>query len=149
MNRSATNAGVREAASSPEWRLIVEGRVTQRLSFTHDELLAMATHHATLPIACVEGWSYSARWTGVRIADLLDMAGAPSDAEASIESLEARSPYRTSFLNHGQAHDPDTLLATHLDGQVLHPDHGFPLRLIGPGRPGVAQTKWVTRLVVL
>ncbi|HEV8628646.1 MAG TPA: molybdopterin-dependent oxidoreductase, partial [Acidimicrobiia bacterium] len=48
-----------------------------------------------------------------------------------------------------QAHDADTLLATHLDGEPLSPDHGFPLRLIGPGRPGVNQTKWVTRVVVL
>ena len=31
---------------------------------------------------------------------------------------------------------------------ALHLDHGYPLRLIGPNRPGVLQTKWVTRLVV-
>ena len=54
---------------------------------------------------------------------------------------------RSSLLDHDQAHDRDTLLATHLDGQPLALDHGFPLRLIGPGRPGVIQTKWVTRLV--
>ena len=66
-----------------------------------------------------------------------------------VESLEEHSPYRVSFVNHFQAHDPDTLLATHLDGEPLSPDHGAPLRLIGPGRPGVNQTKWVTRVVVL
>ncbi len=66
-----------------------------------------------------------------------------------VESLEQHSPYRITAVNHGQAHDPDTLLATHLDGEVLSPDHGYPLRLIGPGRPGVNQTKWVTRVVVL
>ncbi|MBA2438822.1 MAG: molybdopterin-dependent oxidoreductase, partial [Acidimicrobiia bacterium] len=55
---------------------------------------------------------------------------------------------RTSFVNSVQAHDRDTLLATHLDGEVLTLDHGYPLRLIGPDRPGVNQTKWVTRLVV-
>jgi DMSO/TMAO reductase YedYZ molybdopterin-dependent catalytic subunit len=47
-----------------------------------------------------------------------------------------------------QARDPDTLLATHVNGEPLHLDHGYPLRLIGPDRPGVMQTKWVTRLVV-
>ncbi len=47
-----------------------------------------------------------------------------------------------------QAHDPDTLLALRVDGERLHLDHGYPLRLIGPNRPGVLQTKWVTRLVV-
>ena len=65
-----------------------------------------------------------------------------------VESLERESPYRVSLLNDGQAHDRDALLATHLDGQRINLDHGYPLRLIGPGRPGVNQTKWVTRLVV-
>ena len=66
-----------------------------------------------------------------------------------MESLEEHSPYRISYVNRFQASDADTLLATHLDGEVLSPDHGYPLRLIGPGRPGVNQTKWVTRVVVL
>jgi DMSO/TMAO reductase YedYZ molybdopterin-dependent catalytic subunit len=54
-----------------------------------------------------------------------------------------------SELNRFQAHDRDTLLATGIDGEVLHPDHGFPARLIAPNRPGVEQTKWVGRLEVV
>ena len=80
--------------------------------------------------------------------DLLAMAGAHSGATAHVESLQRGSPYSVSQLNHAQAHDVDTLLATHLDGERLDLDHGYPLRLIGPGRPGVNQTKWVTKLVV-
>ena len=127
----------------------MEGRVATPLSFTLAELRELQAHSAELPIACVEGWSYSSRWTGVRLRDLLAMAGAPAGAEVNVESLEQRSPYRVSFVNHDQAHDRDTLLATHLDGEPLADDHGFPLRLIGPGRPGVNQTKWVTKVVVL
>jgi hypothetical protein len=149
VNRSARNAGVIDAATSPDYRFRVEGRVATPLTFTLDELHAMARHSADLPIACVEGWSYSSRWTGVRLRDLLTMAGAAPGAEANIESLEEHSPYRVSFVNHFQAHDLDTLLATHLDGEPLSEDHGFPLRLIGPDRPGVNQTKWVTKVVVL
>jgi hypothetical protein len=149
VNRSARNAGVIDAAASPGYRLRVEGRVATPLTFTHDELRALPSHTAELPIACVEGWSYSARWTGVRVRDLLRMAGAPPGAAVQVESLEEHSPYRVSFLNHSQAGDADALLATHLDGAVLSPDHGYPLRLIGPGRPGVNQTKWVTRVVVV
>jgi DMSO/TMAO reductase YedYZ molybdopterin-dependent catalytic subunit len=148
VNRSAANAGVVQSASSPDFRLTVAGRVTRPLSLTLDEVLALPTHEATLPIACVEGWSYSARWRGVRVRDLLALAGAPANSHVHVESLEANSPYRVSFLNAAQTSDYDTLLATHLDGQVLVPDHGYPLRLIGPGRPGVNQTKWVTKLVV-
>jgi len=51
-------------------------------------------------------------------------------------------------VNHRQAHDPDTLLALHVNGEELALDHGYPLRLIGPNRPGVMQTKWVTKLIV-
>ena len=149
VNRSARNAGVVEAASSPAYRLRVEGRVATPLTLTIDEVRALPAHTAELPIACVEGWSYSARWSGVRLRDLLAMAGAASGAAVHVESLEERSPYRVTLVNHFQAHDPDTLLATHLAGQPLTPDHGAPLRLIGPARPGVNQTKWVTRVVVL
>ena len=105
-------------------------------------------HEAELPISCDEGWSYSARWRGVRVRDLLAMAGAARTATARLWSLEQGSVYSSSFLDHSQAHDRDTLLATHLDGHRLALDHGYPVRLIGPGRPGVNQTKWVTRLVV-
>jgi hypothetical protein len=149
VNRSARNAGVVDAATSPGYRLRVEGRVATPLTFTLAELRALPSHSAELPIACVEGWSYSAGWTGVRLRDVLAMAGAEGDVEVNIESLEQHSPYRVAFVNHRQAHDRDTLLATHLDGEPLSEDHGFPLRLIGPNRPGVNQTKWVTKVVVL
>src|SRR5204862_368131 len=76
VNRSAANAGVLQTAVAPEYRLVVEGRVRRPLSFTAEELSALPSHEATLPISCVEGWSYSARWRGVRVRDLLVMAGA-------------------------------------------------------------------------
>ena len=149
VNRSAAAAGVLETARDPRYRLVVDGRVARPLSLSLEELRAMPQHEAILSIACVEGWSFSARWGGVRVRDLLDRAGARRDAPARVESLEAFSIYGTSPLNHLQAHDRDTLLALELDGQPLALDHGYPLRLIGPNRPGVDQTKWVHRLVVL
>lgn len=149
VNRSAANAGVIDAASSADYRLVVEGKVTRRLSFTVDDFLALPSHEARLPIACVEGWSYSAPWRGVRVRDLLALAGAAPGASALVESLERGTPYSPSLLDDGQAHDGDTLLATHLDGRRLSLDHGAPVRLIGPGRPGALQTKWVTRVIVL
>ena len=80
--------------------------------------------------------------------DLLTLAGAPAHARVTVESLQQHRSYRTSEVDHWQAHDPDTLLATTVNGEALDIDHGYPLRLIGPDRPGVMQTKWVTRLVV-
>jgi hypothetical protein len=148
VNRTARRAGVVEAARSPAFRLVVTGRVREELELSVAELRGMAQHTARLPIACVEGWSASPRWTGVRVRDLLARAGASPDASVRVESLQRRRSYRSSSLNPWHAHDPDTLLALRVNGEPLHLDHGYPLRLIGPNRPGVMQTKWVTRLVV-
>jgi DMSO/TMAO reductase YedYZ molybdopterin-dependent catalytic subunit len=148
VNRTAAEAGVLAAAREPEYGLVVEGRVRRRLSLSLDDLGALPVHEASLPIACVEGWSVNKNWQGVRVRDLLRMAGADDDAEVTVESLQRRGSYRTSLLDVPAAHDPDTLLALRVDGKVLHIDHGYPLRLIAPNRPGVMQTKWVTRLVV-
>ena len=63
-------------------------------------------------------------------------------------ALQRRRAYRFSDLNQSHAHDDDTLLALDVNGEPLDIDHGYPLRLIGPNRPGVMQTKWVTRLDV-
>ncbi len=42
-----------------------------------------------------------------------------------------------------------TLVALELNGRVLTLDHGFPARIIAPDRPGVLQTKWLSRIEVL
>lgn len=148
VNRTAATAGVVTVARSPDYRLRVDGKVRRPLVFTRDELHALPQHEATLPIACVEGWSTNQRWRGVRVRDLLERAGAASDAEVRVHSLQRRRLYRFSDLNRWQAHDPDTLLALEVNDEPLDIDHGYPLRLIGPNRPGVQQTKWVTQVVV-
>jgi len=149
VNRGAKNAGVVELAQSPAYRLEVTGRVGRPVSLTLDQLRALPTHGAELPISCVEGWSYSAGWRGVRVRDLLALAGAETGRTVVVESLEPQGAYRTSTLNADQSADHDTLLATTLDGEPLALDHGFPCRLIAPNRPGVLQTKWVTKVTVL
>ncbi len=146
---SASGAGVTKRAADPAYRLVVEGAVRTPLSLDVAALHAMASSHATLPIACVDGWSSTADWSGIAVGDLLAMAGARKGARVRVESLERSGLYRTSTLNAQACRDPLVLLATHVRGEVLHLDHGFPCRLIAPDRPGVLQTKWVTRMVVL
>jgi DMSO/TMAO reductase YedYZ molybdopterin-dependent catalytic subunit len=148
VNKSAVGAGVVTAATDPAYRLVVDGRVARRLSLSLEDLRALPQHEAALPIACVEGWSVTERWRGVRVRDVLEMAGARPDASARVESLQRRSRYRTSSLSRAQVADRDTLLALEVNGAPLHLDHGYPVRLIGPNRPGVQQTKWVSRVVV-
>jgi DMSO/TMAO reductase YedYZ molybdopterin-dependent catalytic subunit len=147
VNRSAVEAGVTAAAEAPGYRVAVEGAVARPLDLSVADLAALGVHEATLPIACVEGWSASVRWEGVRVRDVLAAAGARPGAGVTVQSLE-RVGYGTSTLRDDEAADPDTLLALRCNGEVLHVDHGYPVRLIGPNRPGVQQTKWVTKLVV-
>jgi DMSO/TMAO reductase YedYZ molybdopterin-dependent catalytic subunit len=148
VNKTAAGAGVHDLATDPAYRLVVEGAVRDRLELSLDELRAFAGREVDLPIACVEGWSRSASWTGVPVRALLRRAGARPGATVLVESLQRTGRYRTSTLNHVHAADPDTLLAYAIAGEPLDLDHGFPVRLIGPNRPGVMQTKWVSRLVV-
>ena len=90
--------------------------------------------------------SASAIWTGVRLGDLLEAAGLPRGTEVTVESLQTGGLYRVSTVAAPHARSPRTLLALRLDGEPLAPDHGYPVRLIAPNRPGVMQTKWVTRV---
>ncbi|MCF2528746.1 molybdopterin-dependent oxidoreductase [Yinghuangia soli] len=147
VNRTAAAAAVLTPIRDPGWRLTVAG--PRGFSLSRAELLAMPQHTVTLPIACVEGWSASASWTGVRIRDLMDRAGAPRDATLRVVSLELGSPYSVMEMRHDYTRDPLTLLALGLNGETLDEDHGYPARIIAPNRPGVLQTKWVDRMEVL
>lgn len=148
VNRTAISAGVTETARDEGFRLRVEGDVQRPLELSLSELRAMPQHEEELAITCVEGWSASARWSGVRVNDLLQRAGAPLGAEVVVRSLQMEKSFRTSELNTIFARSDDTLLALDINGEPLHIDHGFPCRLIAPNRPGVMQTKWVTTLEV-
>jgi DMSO/TMAO reductase YedYZ molybdopterin-dependent catalytic subunit len=148
VNRAASEAGVVTAAQDPGWRLRVHGAVEQRLELSRADLEAMPQRTAALPIACVEGWSASRTWTGVSLAEVLDLAGASSDASVTVRSLEEGGIFGQSDVSAVHARDPDTLLALSVEGEALSLDHGYPVRLIGPNRPGVMQTKWLAEVEV-
>jgi DMSO/TMAO reductase YedYZ molybdopterin-dependent catalytic subunit len=127
-----------------DYRLVVEGPTRLELSLA--DLQALPQHTERLPITCVEGWSAGADWTGVRLRDLLERAGLPRGTRVRVESLQTGGLYRISTVEPPHAASPRTLLALGINGEPLAPDHGYPLRLIAPDRPGVLQTKWVTRV---
>jgi DMSO/TMAO reductase YedYZ molybdopterin-dependent catalytic subunit len=148
VNHNAGSAGVRDVRGDPSFRLRVGGRVRRPLALDLATLRSRADHEAVLPVSCVEGWSFSARWRGVRLRDLLDEAGADPRAELVVRSLQTRGAYSTARIGAAHARHPDTLLALEVNGEPLHPDHGFPVRLIAPNNPGVLQTKWVKEVEV-
>ena len=148
VNKTAATARVGPAALDPNWRLVVTGGSSRELSLSLAELRDLPMRTVRLPISCVEGWSANATWAGVRVHDVVMMAGADRHARITVESLERGGRYRTSPLDWPHWHDPNTLLAIELNGAPLALDHGFPCRLIAPDRPGVLQTKWLARLVI-
>ncbi|MEQ6899525.1 molybdopterin-dependent oxidoreductase [Nocardioides sp. YIM 152588] len=148
INRTASAAGVTAEAVGDGYRLeVVRGE--RSITLTRAELAALEQRTRTLPIACVEGWSASGTWTGVPVRTLLDLVQAPRGAGVRVESLQTRGASSSSVLPGNFADHPDTLLALGLNGEPLDIDHGFPARIIAPNRPGVLQTKWVTRMEVL
>ncbi len=152
VNRTARSAGVIGSARDPGWRLQVRpapGAAAAGHALTRTDLLALPQHTVRLPIACVEGWSTSADWSGVRLRDVLDLAGIDAGAHLRAVSLQTGGLYGTSPLGPSAARDPLTLLALRLNGQELSLDHGYPVRLIAPDRPGVQQTKWLAAIEVV
>jgi hypothetical protein len=148
VNRSAIAAGVIPSAQTPDFRLTVTHGANSR-AFTVADLAAMPQATRRLPIACVEGWSANAEWTGVVLADLVRAVGGSPDADVRMISLEPPGPYSRTVLPARHARDSDTLIALKLNGQTLDLDHGYPCRLIAPSRPGVLQTKWLSRIEVV
>ncbi len=143
MNKTAEQARVTRV--SADWSLAVRGPRSFTLPLA--ELEAQAVDEASLPIACVEGWSAGAHWRRVRLLDLVERAGGDADSRVRVTSLEPRSSYKHSYVEGPQlAH---ALLATHLNGERLDLDHGYPLRLIAPDRAGVLNTKWLTAVEIL
>lgn len=148
VNTSARGADVVTAAQDPAYRLtVVDG--TRSVSLSRADLLALPQRTADLPIACVEGWSAMGRWGGVRMRDLLDLVDAPASARIHLVSLQESGAFNDTEMPGEFTQDPLTLLALSLSGEPLSIDHGYPARVIAPARPGVLQTKWVSRIEVL
>ncbi|WP_259346177.1 molybdopterin-dependent oxidoreductase [Curtobacterium sp. ME26] len=148
VNRTARAAGVLATATAADWTLTVVGKDVTR-TFSRAELVALGTATADLPISCVEGWSQTASWRGVRMRDLLASVQAEPETPVRITSLEQSGGYRVTEMGAEYVADPTTLLALEVNGQTLDLDHGFPARVIAPGRPGVLQTKWIGKIEVI
>lgn len=144
INRTAAAAAITPARVGSAWRLRVVGLHTASLS--RAELLGMAQHSHALPVACVEGWSTTQRWTGVRIRDLANLVGVDGPFVVTTQSVATNGVYDAATLSPEQTGDDRLLLALRVNGVDLSLDHGFPARVIGPGIPGVHCTKWAAMM---
>ena len=145
VNRTARAAGALPEAEDPTFQLELVFR-KQSMFLDRAALEALPQTTVDLPIACVEGWSAGATWTGVRMRDVAELVGAPAKSRMFVTSMQTRGAFATSELPSQFVNDERTLLALRLNGERLSVDHGYPCRVIAPNRPGVLQTKWVKKL---
>ena len=123
------------------WRLSITGSVDYPTTLAYDDLERQTEATATLD--CTGGWHTTQQWSGVRLADILDLAG-PSSQSRSVVVRSVTGYYRRYAMR-----DVDGLiLATHVTGERLSHGHGFPIRLVAPGRRGFEWVKWVTEIEV-
>lgn len=165
---------VRNHAATPRvdpgaWRLRVEGPGVEReVEFSYDDLVGMPVSEATRALECAgNGRSFFAerqgreapgtpwrlgaigvaRWTGVALREVLERAGIkPGAREVMLESLDAVRMRRPLPVE--KALDEGTLLVYGMNGTLLPPDHGFPVRAVVPGWAAVASVKWLSRIFV-
>lgn len=133
-----------------QWRLRVTGMVERPLELTYDQLLEYGVVEADITLVCVSNevggdLVGTARWRGVRIADVLADAGVRSKADQlvgrAVDGFTTGAPLRAVLDGR------DALIAIGMNGVPLRGVHGYPARLIVPGLYGyVSATKWVTEL---
>ena len=134
------------AGNFAEWRLAVDGLVARPAEFALDELKQFRQTTQITHVACEEGWSYIAEWTGVRLASLLNEVGISAQARYVVFFAFDRS---WNSLDMADAMHQQTLLAYGMNGSDLPTGHGAPLRLHIPRQLGYKQTKYLTRLLVV
>ena len=133
------------------WSLRVHGMVDREVTLTYAELVALPIVEQYVTIACVSNTVGgklvgNAKWTGVRLRDVLDMAGVQANADQlvgeSVDGFTAGMPVEWVM-------DPTRtpMIAVAMNDAPLPRDHGYPARLIIPGLYGyVSATKWLASL---
>ena len=152
------------------WTLQVEGDINAPLSLTLDDLRKMPSTTITAVLECAgngraffdppvagiqwgKGAIGNARWTGVRLSDVLKRAGLKGSGRFVVMNGADRPlgtmPDFVRQLPIEKAMHADTVLAYDMNGQPLPAAHGFPLRAIVPGWEGAYAVKWLTNLRVI
>lgn len=156
------------------FRLSVEGLVTSPLSFSLSDLKQFPRRRLVAALQCAGNrrvelerlapipgeliWDTeaigNAEWGGIALADVLNAAGIQpdhGDLHVAFEGLDCVSDKGEVFggsIPLAKAMDGNVLLADTMNGVLLDPAHGFPLRALVPGYIGARSVKWLHRIVV-
>lgn len=128
------------------YTLEVSGLVSEKLSLRYSDLLKLTAYSEIAYMPCVEGWGFTAKWTGFRVSDLLQQAGV--SLEAGYVVFYCKDGYSTGFpLTY--IRDKNILLAYGLNDITLPADRGFPLQLVAESKYGYKWAKWIVRIDVV
>jgi len=126
------------------WSLRLFGTLANPVELTYADLQALPQRSLQCDIHCVTRWSkFDTRWSGVHLQDLLQALDIRPTS--SFVMAHADHDYQTNLHLDDLLH-PDSLLATHYDGQPLTAQHGWPLRLVVAGRNFWKSAKWLRGL---
>ena len=140
------------AGGFDDWRLRIDGLVEAPLCLSLAELRAMPRGTQSTLHACIQGWTYFASWTGVRVAYLLEQAGPkPAARYLVFHTLDEKweHPGHGDYyevIDLETARRPQVLLAYEMNGAPLPIEHGAPLRLRVEHQLGYKMAKWVNRI---
>ena len=134
------------------WRLRIDGLVSRPSTYTFDQLAALSTvttQEAT--VSCIsndigDGLVSNAVWKGVPLRALLEEAGVTGNFTKVV--MSGADNYVDTILP-DKALDATTFVAWEMNDAPLSPRHGYPVRVIVPGRFGEKSVKWVTRIEVV
>ena len=132
------------------WRLAIDGHVDHPYDLGYDDLLAMDAIEQVQTLECISNpvggdLISTAKWVGVRMADLLARAGVRSEAYDLV--MTSTDGY-TDSIPIQKALEPTTLVVYGMNGDVLPIDHGYPARVLVPDIYGMKNVKWLVRLTV-
>ena len=135
-----------QAGGFLDWRLKVDGMVARPASLTIGEIKSYPTRSQITHLACEEGWSYIAEWTGAPLSHILEEAGVLPQAKY-VFYFSIQHDWWDS-IDIAEAMHPQTLVAYGLNGGDLPVGNGGPLRLRVPRQLGYKSVKYITRLAV-
>lgn len=136
-----------QAGGFADWRLAVDGMVARPASFSIGELRSFPSGSQITHLACEEGWSFIAQWTGTPLSHVLNEVGALPHAKYVVY-FSIQQPRWWDSVDMADALHPQTLVTYGMNGAELPVGHGGPLRLRVPRQLGYKSVKYITRLTV-
>jgi DMSO/TMAO reductase YedYZ molybdopterin-dependent catalytic subunit len=127
------------------YRLVVDGLVDNALNLSYADLLAYPQISKLVDLDCVEGWGFTAKWTGPTLDFIFAGAGVQPEAKIAI-FYTADSPVGYTSLDLSYIQEKNIIIALRDNDITLPPNRGFPFQVVAEGKWGYKWAKWVTRI---